>query len=361
MPSPSCLLCFIFLLAAGCATLPERVDICSIRDFYLHGVRDPECAVATEAGIAGEPHRIFRIASLGKLFVHLALLRMEREGRLDLDRSVLSASKLDLPPEYGTVSLRDLLENRSGLPREFLNPWNPLDWHTALLCGLVGSHIYAGFESREAFAAALSCDRSRAALRRRVPQYSNMGFALLVLCVEDLTGRTADEILQDELVAPLGLDDTSFCPVGEATDRLTPPCSGKLPWLYRRGAVVPEHRLGPALRGMGSVFSSAADCAKVFRAYWEVVDRSLAGRPLSGCGEGATLGLLKVRTLDGGRRILYRFGMIYGGGSFVAFDPASRRFLVILRNVTSWPAAEDFDLSSRFFEEVKGEEVKGER
>ena len=52
----------------------------------------------------------------------------------------------------------------------------------------------------------------------------------------------------------------------------------------------------------------------------------------------------------GGRRILYRFGMIYGGGSFVAFDPASRRFLVILRNVTSWPAAEDFDLSSRFFE-----------
>ena len=217
------------LFAAGCATLPERADVEGIRAFYLHEVGDPECAVATETAIAGDPHRIFRIASLGKLYVHLALLRMEREGRLDLDRSVLSASKLDLPPEYGTVSLRDLLENRSGLPREFLNPWNPLDWHTALLCGLVGSHIYAGFESREAFAAALSCDRSRAALRRRVPQYSNMGFALLVLCVEDLTGRTADEILQDELVAPLGLDDTSFCPVGEATDRLTPPCSGKLP------------------------------------------------------------------------------------------------------------------------------------
>ena len=347
--SPSLLICFIFLLAAGCATLPERADICSIRDFYLHGVRDPECAVATETGIAGEPHRIFRIASLGKLFVHLVFLRMEREGRLDLDRSVRSVSKFDLPPEYGAVTLRDLLENRSGLPREFLNPWNPLDWHTALMCGLVGSHIYAGFESRAAFAEELSGRRARAAVRERVPRYSNMGFALLVLCVEDLTGRTIDEMLHDELVAPLGLEDTSLCPVGEAIDRLTPPCSGKLPWLYRRGAVVPEHRLGPALRGMGSVFSSAADCAKVFRAYWEVVDHSLTGRPLADCGDDENLGLLKVRTLAGGRRILYRFGMIYGGGSFVAFDPSSRRFLVILRNVTSWPAAEDFDLSSRFF------------
>ena len=100
---------------------------------------------------------------------------------------------------------------------------------------------------------------------------------------------------------------------------------------------------------MGSIFSSASDCAKVFAAHWKVVDASLASRPLAKCDDGDTLGLLKVRDLDGGRRILYRFGMIYGGGSFVAFDPPSRRFLVILRNVTSWPAAEDFDMSGRFF------------
>ena len=312
-------------------------------------MRTPECAVVSDTAIAGDPNRIFRIGSLGKLFVELALRRMEGEGRLDLNRSVRAVSTLGLPPEYDSVTLRDLLKNRSGLPREFLNPWNPLDWHTALMCGLFGTHLYADFESRADFAAELTSRRSRAFVRERVPQYSNMGFALLTLCVEDLTGRTIDEIIRDELVVPLGLEDTSFCPVGEANDRLTLPCAGKLPWLRCRGTVVPEHRLGPALRGMGALFSSAADCAKVAQAYWGLIDEALAEKPLAACVEGESRGLLKICVLKGGRRILYRFGMIYGGGSFVAFDPASRRFLVILRNVTSWPAAEDFDLSARFF------------
>lgn len=320
-----------------------------MRLFYLETVRDPECAVASDSAIAGDPHRIFRIGSLGKLFVELAVLRMEAEGRFDLSRSVREVSKLELPPEYGAVTLRDLLENRSGLPREFLNPWNPLDWHVALMCGLAGTHIYADFESRANFAAELSSSRSRSFVREREPQYSNMGFALLTLCMEDMTGRNIDEIVHDEVVVPLGLDDTSFCPVGEAVDRLTPPCAGKLPWMVRRGATVPEHRLGPALRGMGSLFSSAADCQKAFRAYWRLIDSSLSERALADLADGEDVHLLKVRTLADGRRILYRFGMIYGGGSYVAFDPSTRRFLVILRNVTSWPAAEDFEMSARFF------------
>ena len=340
-------------VASGCATLPDNPDVAAVRNFYLHEVRDPECAVASDKAIAGDPHRIFRIASLGKLFVEMALRRMEREGRLDMDASVRSVSKLGLPPEYDAIALRELLENRSGLPREFLNPWNPLDWHTALMCGLIGTHIYAGFDGRDDFAAELSSRRSRAFLREKVPQYSNMGFALLTLCVEDVTGRTIDEIVRAELVEPLGLEDTSFCPIGEERERVAPPCAGKLPWLFRRGSEVPEHRLGPALRGMGSLFSSAADCAKVFRAYWELVDGALAEKPLDGFAEGEDVRLLRVRTLkmtDGrSRRILYRFGMIYGGGSFVAFDPSTRSFLVILRNVTSWPAAEDFEVSARFF------------
>ena len=340
---------FCILIAAGCATFPDVADVGGIRAFYRHEVGDPECAVATENVLAGDPHRIFRIASLGKLYMHLAFLRMVREGRLNLDVSVRAVSKLDLPPEYEAVTLRDLLENRSGMPREFLNPWNPLDWHTAFLCGLFGTHIYEGFESRRDFADELRSRRTLSFLQDRQPQYSNMGFALLVMCVEDLTGRTADEILHEELVVPLGLEDTTFCPVGEERARVSPPCAGKLPWLCRRGAVVPEHRLGPALRGMGSIFSSASDCVKVLTAYWPVIDDLLGQKPMAACEENEMRGLLNVRTLKGGRRILYRFGMIYGGSSFVAFDPSSRRFLVILRNVTSWPAAEDFDLSALHF------------
>ena len=36
-------------------------------------------------------------------------------SRINLDRPVSSASKLDLPPEYGCITLRDLLLNHSGM------------------------------------------------------------------------------------------------------------------------------------------------------------------------------------------------------------------------------------------------------
>lgn len=344
-----CLAASALMTAAGCATLPERADAEDIRDFYLNEVGDPECAVATESGFAGDSHRIFRIASLGKLYVHLALLRMERAGRLNLDVDVKSSSSFRLPQEYGSVTLRNLMENRSGLPREFLNPWNPLDWHTAFMCGLFGTHIYAAFDSRKDFGEELSSRRTLSFVRDGKPQYSNMGFALLVMCVEDMTGRSIDDILNDELVVPLGLEDTSFCPSGAAELRVAPLCAGKLPWLSRRGTRIPEHHLGPALRGMGEIYSSASDCAKVFTEYWRVVDGLVAEKPLRETADGEMRGLLNVRMLDGGLRVLYRFGMIYGGSSFVAFDPSSRRFLVILRNVTSWPASEDFGLASLHF------------
>lgn len=349
LASSLALLASVAAVMHGCAAIPANASAESIRDFYLNEVGDPECAVVTESTLAGDPHRIFRVASLGKLYVHLALVNMERRGAIDLDISARSISKFDLPPEYDSVTLRDLLDSRSGLPREFLNPWNPIDWHTALMCGLFGTHIYGGFDSREQFGLELASRRTLSFLKAHERQYSNVGFALLVMCVEDATGLTIDEILQTEVVGPLGMEDTSFCPVGEAQKRLTAPCAGKLPWLYPRGSQVPEHRLGSALRGMGSIFSSVSDVAKFVKAYWPIVEADLASRPIDERQDGELCGMLNVRSLGCGRKVLYRFGMIYGGNSFLAIDPHTHRFLAILRNVTSWPASEDFDLAARYF------------
>ena len=41
--------------------------------------------------------------------------------------------------------------------------------------------------------------------------------------------------------------------------------------------------------------------------------------------------------------------MIYGGESFLCRDQATGDMLIILRNVTSWPAAEDFEMADRLF------------
>lgn len=334
---------FGVLALAGCTTWPtlDSPDPAEeIRRFYVEQVGDPSCSVAIirdgKVSFAGDPHAIYRIASLTKLFVAEAIDRLAAKGAIDLDAPVTRYSRYALAPEYGSVTLRDLLEHRSGMPMDFLNPWNPLAWHRALMSGLVGSHIYETFEERKDFGEACNFARTLRFLAERRPQYSNVGFALLVTAVEDATGRGIGAILHEEVTGPLGLKDTVFELDAEQRARFPRPSAGKLPWLVRRGRPVGVHPLGPALVGMGGLCSSAADCVKFF-------SRSGILRP----------GRLGVRVLPSGRSVDYRFGMIYGGESFLCRDRPTGDILLILRNVTSWPAAEDFEMADRLFSRRK--------
>lgn len=345
--------CLLLLLGAGCTTIDERLATArtpaevarQTADYYVLDAKDESCSVAivtpqgtffANAGSADE-HSLYRIASLSKLFLHPVLLGLHAAGRLDLDRPVTAYSKLNLPPEYGTVTLRDLLENRSGLPREFLIPWEPLDTWKCFHCGFTGIHIYSDFDTRADFARMTWRPWWRTAVTRKREIYSNMGFGLLGTAVEDALGTSLEDLVWAELVEPMGLEDTTYEPERRYAARMTRPCAGQLPWLYRRGTTVPDHRLGDALRATGGLFSSAADCAKAFSTYWKIIDESMTERMLDAYTDHAVFGLLRVKRLSSGHRVLYRSGMIYGGSSFVGFDPQARTVVVILRNVTSWP------------------------
>ena len=362
-----CKACAILLLlafAAGCTTMRDRLadahtprEVAQVAaDFYVSDGGDDTCVVAVACG-ESEPvfacagganeHSLYRIASLSKLFFAPVLLKLHERGRINLDRPVTAYSKLDLPPECARVTLRDLLENQSGLPREFLTPWNPVDMFIAFHCGFVGSHVYADFDGRESFAREMWRPRWREALRRGGNVYSNMGFGLLGMAVEDALGRDLETILREELTGPRNLADTTYFPQDDQTNRLTRACAGHLPWFVRRHHEVPDHRLGDALRATGGLFSSASDCLMFFRSCWPLVDAYIKDRPLESYPDEAVYGLLRVHVLSNGRRIVYRAGMIYGGASFVGYDPTTRTLVVILRNVTSWPDRRGFDVMER--------------
>ncbi len=362
-----CKACAILLLAfaTGCTTMRDRLSGAhtlrevaqAAADFYVTDGEDDTCVVGVVRGESGEPvfacaggadeHSLYRIASLSKMFLYPVLIRLHTEGRIDLDRPVSVYSKLKLPPECARVTLRDLLENQSGLPREFLTPWNPVDMYTAFHCGFVGSHIYADFDDREHFVKEMWRSRWRAALRKGGNVYSNMGFGLLGMTVEDALGRDLETILREELTGPRRLADTTYFPKGDQTNRLTRACAGHLPWLVRRHHEVPDHHLGNALRATGGLFSSASDCLKFFSSCWPIFDGYMKDRPLEAYADEAVYGLLRIHVLPNGRRIVYRAGMIYGGASFVGYDPSTRTLVVILRNVTSWPDRRGFDVMER--------------
>ena len=360
----------LLALAAGCTTMRDRLSGAqSVREvaqaaaeFYVSDGEDDTCVVGVVRGDAGEPvfacaggateHSLYRIASLSKLFLAPVLLKLHAAGQIDLDRPVSVYAKLNLPPECARVTLRDLLENRSGLPREFLTPWNPVDMWTAFSCGFVGSHIYTDFDERDEFVRELWRSKWRGAMRKGGNVYSNMGFGLLGMAVEDALGRDLETILAEELTRPRGLADTTYFPQGDQTNRLTRACAGHLPWFVRRRHEVPDHRLGDALRATGGLFSSAADCLTFFQSCWPLVDAYIKDRPLESYPDEAVYGLLRVHVLPSGRRVVYRAGMIYGGASFVGYDPSTRTLVVILRNVTSWPDRRGFDVMERL-ESVK--------
>lgn len=350
---------FTMALLAGCVTIEDRLaktttpaEVAqSVADHYVGDVGDDSCCVAvvtpakTFFGHAGPvtEHSLFRIASLSKIFVHQVVLKLHAEGRIDLDRSVGLSSKLDLPPEYRMVTLRDLLMNRSGLPREFITPWSPADVCRALSSGLWGASLYAPFDNRSGFAKETWIPRWRHSVKTGGTVYSNVGFGLLGTTVEDLAGEHHERLLQVELVEPLGLRDTTFEPGTVHADRLTRACAGQLPWLFPRGHDVPAHGLGDAMWASGGIYSSASDCSRVFAAYWPLLDEQLKAGTLDTLPDDAVFGLLHVKMLSPGYRVLYRTGMIYGGASFVGFDPQTHTVVVVLRNVTSWADLKGFE------------------
>mgnify|MGYP002521008859 FL=1 len=358
----------IFLLfGAGCRTIDARLEsaaspkdcLQATADFYVKDAGDDACAVVlvTSEGAsfatagACTTNSLFRIASLSKLFLVSALQNAAADGAVDLDATVGTFSSLGFPAEYASITLRELMENRAGLPRDFIDESNPIDVGHVFAGGFFGWHIYAQFDSAADF---LRCChrpcwrrfvRKTRAITPRPVIYSNVGYGLLGLCLEEQTGLSLEQFLKENLVQPLGLKETTYEPERAGlSSRTTPAKAGHLPWFVRRGHAVPDIRLGPPLRAAGGLFSSIADCARVFADYWRIVDAECAGVPVENLPDNALIGLLRVKELATGAHVLYRAGMIYGGASFVCFDPETRNIVIILRNVTSWPDKRGFKL-----------------
>lgn len=132
---------------------------------------------------------IFQLASTTKPFTAMAVLLLHQEGRLGLDTPV--AHYLDwLPPEYATVTVRQLLWHTSGVARDLRR------------------------ENVDEF----SLDEFRRRLRAAPPsfepgerwEYSNTGYALLSFVVEKVSGQDFGVFLRKRIFEPLAMVATGY-------------------------------------------------------------------------------------------------------------------------------------------------------
>lgn len=138
------------------------------------------------------PEHAFRIGSITKPMVAVAVLRLVEEGKVAL-HDPIGTHLPDAPAADATIA--ELLSHTSGLPAEPAGVW----WERA--GGSTWAQIVASGLPQ------LVAPGTRY-------HYSNVGFAVLGRLVEVVRGRAWDAVLRDELWTPLGMTATGRVPTG---------------------------------------------------------------------------------------------------------------------------------------------------
>lgn len=268
--------------------------------------------VWTGAAGAGSVDERFRIGSITKTVTAVAVLQARDAGLLSLDDPIGS-----VVPEtgYRDVTVRELLAHTGGLQSEPVGSW----WERS-----------PGVDFATLVAAN---DASGSVSEPGGFHYSNLGFALLGEAVARVHGASWWDVVSAHVLAPLGLDHTSY-------DDAAPAAQG---WSvdHFAGTLTREpHQDTGAMAPAGQLWSTVADLATfaLFLAdgHPDVLSReSLAEmvRPTSPT-YGLGTWLLELPELPG-RRLVGHPGSMPGFQASLFVDPETRDGVVVLASSTT--------------------------
>lgn len=203
-------------------------------------VEDEAGTWTSAAGLADvrtrEPLRTdsrWRIASVTKPLVATLVLQLVAEGALDLDATVEEVAPGLLTGEKADqITVRHLLSMRSGLAQYladpfFIGPYNPAGrgapwWST--LRQRVCDGVY---DPRDLVAISDSAPTYFPAGAQF--DYANVNYIVLSLIIEQLTGKSYEQVITDRILAPLGMYETTFVESGPLPD---PHPRGYTTWFF---------------------------------------------------------------------------------------------------------------------------------
>ncbi len=162
----------------------------------------------TVSDAPADTNTIYRVGSITKTFTATLLMQLAEEKKLALDDTVEKVlpeiKNLDGYADAGPVTFRQLASHTAGLNREpdmknasvgLLN-----DWEAKLLTCIP----HTSFNSKPGFQFL----------------YSNMGYALLGLSLQRITGVPYMQMVQDRILTPLHMDDTFFALPADKKSRM---------------------------------------------------------------------------------------------------------------------------------------------
>lgn len=179
-----------------------------------------------------------RVQSISKPVTAWGIMKLVEEGQIDLDTPIVQYIKNWKFPqsefEENEITARQLLSHTAGLPiGDFYNYFSPVDDLPTLEESL-SKEAVPMMEPGMAFS------------------YSNTGFNLLELLIEEVTGRDFAEYMSKEILIPLGMNHSSF----EWSENLQP----AVPFGYNLNGEAISVYVYPE-KGSGGLFSTVSDIA----------------------------------------------------------------------------------------------------
>lgn len=153
-------------------------------------------------GLPAQADSVYHWWSMTKIVTAVGILQLQEQGRLDLDDTVVSYLpwfEVTSPSEAGPpIRIRDLLQHTSGLPDTIpaMIGWVHYDGQARDQTALVRSQL-PNFN------------------RLKFPPgergaYSNLNYMLLGAIIESVTGQAYETYIEDNVLAPLGMNMTGF-------------------------------------------------------------------------------------------------------------------------------------------------------
>ncbi len=140
------------------------------------------------AKLRNTPDTVFDIGSITKQFTAAAILKLEMQWKLSTEDKITKYFD-NVPSDKSTITLHQLLRHISGLPSVVGGDFDPIS-KDAFIAKVLDSPLR--FENGTRFS------------------YSNVGYSLLALIIEKVSGQTYEQYLYESLWRPAGMESTGY-------------------------------------------------------------------------------------------------------------------------------------------------------
>lgn len=267
----------------------------------------------------------FQLSSDSKMFTAMAVMLLQAEGKLDYDDDI----RIYIPElPYEGVTVRHLLNHRSGLPR--YDAMADKHWpdrkipfsNEAMIKMLVEKHPDPyGTAGGDFF-------------------YNNINYALLASVVERASGQHFEDFMRERIFEPVGMDHSYIYSMrNESAVSMYMPVEAHGHEVYKSGPVKSQNDYLNGVMGDKIMFSTVGDLWKfnqALDAHLLLPDslQNVAFRPGSPDWKNDENYGFGWRMNKNYPNVFFHYGWWKGYRSVIVRDVAHRRFLAVLNNTT---------------------------